>query len=44
MKEINGIANVGNEGMGWRRTNYYNNSKNKDRKDLFFKEVRKIDD
>ena len=40
MKEITGIANMGNEGLGWKRRKYYNNSNNKDRRDLIVKEVR----
>ena len=40
MKDITGIANIGNEGLGWRRRKYYNNSNKKDRRDMIVKEVR----
>ena len=40
MKDIIGIANIGNEGLGWRRRKYYNNSNKKDRRDMIVKEVR----
>ena len=38
MKEITGKANVGNDGLGWRRIKYYSNKQN--RKGLIVNEVR----
>ena len=40
MKDIVGIPNVGNEGLGLRKRKYYNNSNKKDKRDLVVKEVR----
>ena len=40
MKEITGIANQGNEGLGWRKRQYYSSSNKTDRRDMVVKEVR----
>ena len=40
MKEITGIANQGNEGLGWRKRQYYSSSNKKAKRDMVVKEVR----
>ena len=40
MKEITGIANLGNEGLGWRKRQYYSSSNKKAKRDMVVKVVR----
>ena len=44
LKDIAGIANIGREGLGWNKRQYFNKSRGKDRRDLMIKEVRQRED